>query len=376
MRQVYEDHHDEFRVQVRRFVEREIAPYHSAWEKQGVVPRDVWRKAGEAGMLCCSVAEQYGGPGGDFIHEAVVVQELMRVNATGPGFPVHSMVVAPYITKFGSEEQKKKWLPKMASGEFVAAIAMTEPNAGSDLKAITTSAVTDGLSYVINGQKTFISNGINSDLIITACKTDRQKGVKGISLIAIESSAEGLTKSKPLKKIGFEAQDTCELSLQDIVVPRENLIGEEDRGFFHMMENLPQERLLIAIRAVAVLEAMLKQTIAYAKDRQVFGQSLFELQNTKFLLAQAKAQTEMLRIMVEHYLTLHMTRGIDSVEAAIVKLNATQTVTAQLDDLLQVFGGNGFMADYTIGKAWVDSRVYSIFGGTSEIMKEIIARDL
>lgn len=376
MRQVYEDHHDQFRVQVRRFVEREIAPYHSVWEKQGVVPRDVWRKAGNAGMLCCSVAEEYGGPGGDFIHEAIVVQELMRVNATGPGFPVHSMVVAPYINKFGSEEQKKKWLPKMASGEIIAAIAMTEPNAGSDLKAITTSAVADGSSYSISGQKTFISNGINSDLIVTACKTDRQKGVKGISLIVIEASAEGLTKSKPLNKIGFEAQDTCELSLQDIVVPRENLIGDEGSGFLYMMENLPQERLLIAIRAVAVLEAMLEQTIAYAKDRQVFGQPLFGFQNTKFLLAQGKAQTEMLRIMVEHYLALHMARGISSVEAAIVKLNATANVTALLDDLLQIFGGNGFMADYTIGKAWVDSRVYSIFGGTSEIMKEIIARDL
>lgn len=376
MRQVYEDHHDEFRGQVRRFVEREIAPYHSGWEQQGIVPREVWRKAGDTGMLCCSVAEEYGGPGGDFIHEAIVVQELMRVNATGPGFPVHSMVVAPYISKFGTEEQKKKWLPKMASGEMIAAIAMTEPNAGSDLKAITTSAVADGSSYVINGQKTFISNGINSDLIITACKTDRHKGVKGISLIAIESTVQGLTKSKPLNKIGFAAQDTSELSMQDIVVPRENLIGSEDRGFFHMMDNLPQERLLIAIRAVAVLEAMLEQTIAYAKDRQAFGQSLFEFQNTKFLLAQTKAQTEMLRIMVEHYLALHMTRGISSVEAATVKLNATEKVTALLDDLLQVFGGNGFMADYVIGKAWVDSRVYSIFGGTSEIMKEIIARDL
>lgn len=376
MRQIYEDHHDDFRAQVRRFVEREIAPYHAQWEEQGIVPREVWHKAGTNGMLCCSVPEEYGGPGGDFIHEAIVVQELMRVNATGPGFPVHSMVVAPYISKFGTEEQKKKWLPTMASGETIAAIAMTEPNAGSDLKAITTSAVAQGGSYVINGQKTFISNGINSDLIITACKTDREKGVKGISLIAIEAPADGLTKSQPLKKIGFGAQDTSELSMQDIVVPRENLIGNEDQGFFHMMDNLPQERLLIAIRAVAVLQAMLEKTIVYAKDRRVFGQPLLEFQNTRFLLAQVRARTEMLRIMVEHYLAIHMARGISGVEAATVKLNVTGEVTALLDDLLQVFGGNGFMSDYMIGKAWVDSRVYSIFGGTSEIMKEIIARDL
>ncbi|MBP6019374.1 MAG: acyl-CoA dehydrogenase family protein [Burkholderiaceae bacterium] len=376
MAAIYEDHHEEFRVQVRRFVEREVAPHHPEWEKQGIVPRDVWRKAGDAGLLCCSVPEEYGGPGGDFVHEAIVVQELMRVNATGPGFPVHSMVVAPYISKFGTEKQKKKWLPKMASGELIAAIAMTEPNAGSDLKAITTSAVLKDSTYLINGQKTFISNGINSDLIVTACKTDKQKGVKGISLIAIESTVEGLTKSKPLNKIGFSAQDTSELSMQNIIVPKENLIGNEDGGFFHMMDNLPQERLLIAIRAVAVLEAMLDETITYAKDRRAFGQALFDFQNTKFLLAHVKAQTEMLKIMVAHYISVHMSGKISSVEAAIVKLNATEKVTALLDELLQVFGGNGFMADYLIGKAWVDSRVYSIFGGTNEIMKEIIARDI
>ncbi|MHA3904436.1 acyl-CoA dehydrogenase family protein [Castellaniella sp. WN] len=376
MSEIYREDHELFRQQVRRFVETEIAPNHYRWEKKGIVPRDVWLKAGAAGLLCCDVPEEYGGGGGDFGHSAVVVEELMRVNATGVGFPTHSITVAPYIMNFGTEEQKRKWLPGMASGEVISAVAMTEPGAGSDLKAIKASAEKVGDAYVINGQKTFITNGINADIVVVVCRTDPSAAAKGISLIVVERGTEGFTRGSILDKIGFKAQDTAELFFDSARVPVENLLGKENEGFACLMLNLPQERLLIAIRAIAILESMLDETIDYTRQRTVFGKSVFDFQSNRFKLASAKAEVVMLRSYVNDCLERHLRGGLTALDAAMVKLTASRMATRLLDDLMQMFGGYGYMAEYLIGKAWVDSRLLRLFGGTDEIMQEIVARSL
>ena len=374
-RTVLREDHEQFRVQVRRFVEREIAPFHAQWEEQGLVPQSVWRKAGEAGLLCCTLPPPYGG-GGDFGHSAVVIEELARVNATGVGFSLHSDVVAPYLLAYGSEAQQQRWLPRMASGELIGAIAMTEPDAGSDVKAVRTHARVEGDHYVLNGQKTYISNGIHAGLVIVVAKTDPQLAAKGMSLLCVEDGMPGFSRSPPMRKIGLKGQDTAELFFQDVRVPLTNRLGEENKGFGYLMHQLAQERLIIAIRAAASIETFLDRTLAYTRDRKAFGQSVFSYQNTRFRLAEAKAQATMLRVFVDHCLELHLQGQLNAERAAMAKLNASEMQNKLLDEFLQMHGGQGYMVESGIGSAWVDARIARIYGGSNEIMKEIIARGL
>jgi len=369
--------HEQFRDQVRKFVQREIAPHHHAWEKTGVVSRDAWLKAGREGLLLCAIPEAYGGGGGDFGHSIVVIEELMRVLASGPGFPLHSDIVAPYILAYGTEEQKQKWLPRMARGEVIGAIAMTEPGIGSDLKSVRTTARREGDHYVLTGQKTFITNGMNADLVIVVCKTDPAAGTRGISLLCVEAGTPGFTKgAAPLEKIGLKAQDTAELFFDQARVPVANLLGEEGKGFGYLMHQLAQERLMIAVRSPMVMETMLEETIAYTKSRKAFGQAVFDFQNTRFKLAEIKARTVACRVFIDHCIALHFEKKLTPEMAAMAKLYATEAQGQAVDELLQLHGGYGFMREYPIARAFVDSRVQRIYGGTSEIMKEIIARGL
>ncbi|AGW95420.1 MULTISPECIES: acyl-CoA dehydrogenase family protein [Cupriavidus] len=376
MRTALREDHEQFRDQVRKFVQREIAPHHHEWEKVGCVPRETWLKAGREGLLLCAIPEQYGGGGGDFGHSIVVIEELMRVLATGPGFPLHSDIVAPYILAYGTEAQKESWLPPMARGEKIGAIAMTEPGIGSDLKSLRTTARRDGDSYVINGQKTFITNGANSDLVIVACKTDPAAGTRGISLIVVEAGTPGFTKGPLLEKIGLKAQDTAELFFDEVRVPAANLLGEEGKGFGYLMHQLAQERLMVSVRSPVVMETMLDETIAYTKSRKAFGQPVFDLQNTRFKLAEIKAKTVACRVFIDHCIALHFEKKLTSEMAAMAKLYSTEAQGQAVDELLQLHGGYGFMREYGIARAFVDSRVQRIYGGTSEIMKEIIGRSL
>ncbi|WP_310634430.1 acyl-CoA dehydrogenase family protein [Paraburkholderia sp.] len=376
MRNVFRDDHELFREQVRRFVEREIAPFHQQWEKDGIVPKSVWRRAGEEGLLCCTIPEEYGGGGGDFGHAAILIEELARVNASGIGFPLHSDIVAPYIHAYGTEEQKREWLPKLASGEHIGAIAMTEPGTGSDLKSVRTTARREGNDYVINGQKTFITNGQNASLVIVVCKTAPELGGKGVSLIVVEEGTPGFEKGRKLDKIGLRAQDTSELFFEDVRVSVTQRLGEENAGFSYLMRELAQERLVIAVRAVASIEGMLARTIEYTRGRKVFGQAIFDFQNARFKLAHARAKAEMVRIYVDDCIARHLRRELSPVDAAMAKLNATELQNQLLDEFLQLHGGYGYMSEYVIGGAWVDARVMRIYGGTDEIMKEIIARTL
>ena len=375
-RTVYREDHEMFRTTVRRFIERECLPRQAEWDRSGCVDRETWLKAGKEGLLCTSLPEEYGGGGGDFGHCAVLIEELAGANVSGPGFYLHSDIIAPYLLRLGTDEQKRHWLPRCASGECILAIAMSEPGAGSDLKAIRTSAVRQGDEYVINGSKTFISNGVNCDLIVVVAKTDPAAGAKGVSLFLVEADRPGFKKGRKLEKIGQNAADTAELFFDDVRVPAGNLLGEENKGFIHLMQELAQERFIIAVSAAATLEAMLAETIRYTKERKVFGQTVFDFQNTKFKLAELKAQATAARIMVDHYLAEHMRRKLTVEEAAIAKLFTTETLCAGLDDMLQLHGGYGYMMEYPIARAFVDARVSRIYGGTSEVMKELIARGL
>ena len=376
MRNVFREDHEQYREQVRRFVENEIVPHHAAWEKAGVVSREAWLKAGKEGILLPSIPEEYGGGGGDFGHSIVVIEELVRVLASGPGFPLHSDIVAPYILAYGSEAQKQKYLPPMARGEIIGAIAMTEPGIGSDLKMVRTMAVRHGDHYVLNGAKTFITNGINSDLVIVVCKTDPEAGTRGISLLLVEAGMAGFSKGKHLEKIGLKAQDTSELFFDNVKVPVSNLLGEEGKGFGYLMHQLAQERLMIAVRCPMVMEAMLDETIEYTKNRIAFGKPIFEHQNTRFKLAEIKAKTVACRVFIDHCIALHFKKELTVETAAMAKLYASEAQGQAMDELLQLHGGYGFMSEYPIARAYVDARVQRIYGGTSEIMKEIISRTL
>ncbi|MGB1884256.1 MAG: acyl-CoA dehydrogenase family protein [Gammaproteobacteria bacterium] len=375
-RTVYSEEHEMFRASVRRFVENEIVPYHDAWERDGIVSRDVWRAAGENGLLCCDVPEEYGGPGGDFLHIGIVIEELARVEASGPAFHLHSGIVAPYILNYASEAQKKELLPAMCSGELIGAIAMSEPGAGSDLASIRTQAVRDGDDYVINGQKTFISNGQISDLIVTACKTDPEAGAKGISLIVVRDGDDGFSRGRNLEKVGWKAQDTSELFYADVRVPTERLLGEEHHGFTYLMHELAQERLIVAIRAAATIEAALEETVTYTKDREAFGKPIFGFQNTRFKLAEVKTQAAVVRSFIDRLMELHVAGDLSADDAAMAKLFGTETMCRVLDECLQLFGGYGYMWEFPIARAWAGQRVARIAGGSSEVMKEIIARTL
>ncbi len=375
-RTLFSPEHELFREQVRRFVEREIAPFHRDWERAGIVPRELWRKAGAQGLLCTMLPPEFGGAGGDFGHAAIVVEELARVNASGVAFQLHSDIVVPYLAAYARPEKQAEWLPKMAAGEMIGAIAMTEPGMGSDLKAVRTTARREGEHWVINGAKTFISNGQNAGLVIVVCKTDPEAGRRGISLICVEEGTPGFARGRKLEKIGLHAQDTSELFFDECRVPAANLLGEENAGFRLLMRQLPQERLIIAIRCGISMEAMLEKTIAYTKERRLFGQSVFDFQVHRFKLAQAKAEIAMFRVYLDDCIARHMRGELSAEEAAAVKLLGTEMQNRLLDDFLQMHGGYGYMAEYEIGRAWADARVGRIYGGSSEVMREIIARTL
>jgi acyl-CoA dehydrogenase len=375
-RSVFREDHEMLRETIRRFLERECKPRQAQWDKDGRVDRETWLKAGREGLLCTTLDPEWGGAGGDFGHAAVIVEEIARSGVSGLGFGLHSDVVAPYIARLGSPEQKKKWLPRCSTGEVMLAIAMSEPGAGSDLKAIRTTALRDGNEYVINGAKTFISNGLNCDLVIVVAKTEPELGAKGVSLILVEADRPGFRKGRKLDKMGQEAADTAELFFDDVRVPVTNVLGEENKGFAYLMQELAQERLVIALGAAAKMEAMLEETVRYTKDRVVFGKPLFDFQNTRFKLAEIKVRTTAVRMMVDQYLSEHLKRKLTVEEAAIAKLFSSEELSKALDELLQLYGGYGYMMEYPITRAYVDTRVYRIYGGTSEVMKELIARKL
>ncbi|MFC5511855.1 acyl-CoA dehydrogenase family protein [Massilia jejuensis] len=374
MRSVFREDHHMFREMARRFIENEIVPHLAEWEHAGIVPKSVWKKAGEVGLLCSTVPEEYGGAGGDFGHSAVMIEELARVNATAIGFTTHSEIVTPYIVAYGSEEQKRKWLPRMVSGEMIGVIAMSEPGIGSDLRSMRTSARRDGDEYVVNGQKTFITNGGNADLMVTATKLD--PGAKELTLICVEADRAGFSKGKLLEKIGLKGQDTSELFFDEVRVPAENRLGEENKGFSYLTHQLAWERTIIGLRAAASIEALLEDTLEYVRERKVFGKTVFDFQNTKFKLAECKAQATMLRVFVDDCLGKAMRGELSAEVGAMCKLLGSEMQGRILDELLQLHGGYGFMSEYKISRAWVDARVARIYGGTSEIMKEIIARSL
>ena len=375
MRTIFSPEHEQFREQVRRFCEREIKPHYRDWEKAGHSPREFWRKAGTHGLLCTTIPTEYGGPGGDFLHACVVTEEMVRVGAN-LGMPVHSDMVSPYLLHYGSEALKQRLLPRLCAGEIIGSIGMTEPGTGSDLKNIRTSAVRDGDEWVINGQKVWITNGFNCGVVLVACKTDPAAGAKGVSLIAVEEGTAGFSRSQPMDKIGLKAQDTAELFFDNVRVPAGNLVGEQGRGFVYLMQQLPQERLVIALRSAATLEHQLEQTIRYTSERKVFGNPIIDFQNSRFKLAEAKAYIAMLRSFVDQCAAEHVATGISSEKAAMAKLVATEIMGRYLDEFLQLHGGYGYSAEYEIGRAWVDARVSRIAGGASEVLKDIISRNL
>ncbi len=375
-RTVFREDHEMLRETIRRFLERECLPRQAQWDADGKVDRETWLKAGREGLLCTTLDPQWGGAGGDFGHAAVIVEEIARSGVSGLGFGLHSDVVAPYLARLGTEAQKQQWLPRCATGEVILAIAMSEPGAGSDLKAIRTTARREGDEYVINGAKTFISNGLNCDLVVVVAKTQPELGAKGVSLILVEADRAGFRKGRKLDKMGQQAADTAELFFDDVRVPVSNVLGEENKGFVYLMQELAQERFVIALGAAAKMEAMLTETIRYTKERVVFGQPLFDFQNTRFKLAEIKARTTAVRMMVDQYLAEHLRRRLTVEEGAIAKLYCTEELSKALDELLQLYGGYGYMMEYPITRAYVDTRVYRIYGGTSEVMKELISRKL
>lgn len=364
-----------FRDAFRRFAAKEITPHHPQWEKDGLVPRDLWQKAGAAGFLCMDVPETYGGLGAkDFRYNAIISEELVRAAASGPGFAVHTDMVAPYISQFGTEEQKRRWLPGLVSGQTIAAIAMSEPNTGSDVAAVQTTAVRHAHHYLLNGQKTFISNGILNDLVIVAAKTNPQAGAKGVSLIVVERNMAGYVRGRNLDKIGMHAQDTAELFFHDVHVPFDNLIGQENMGFIYLMQRLPQERLTIAVGAIAAAEIALEWTVAYCQQRTAFGRPIGKFQNSRFKLAEMKTEIEIGRTFVDHCISLHNQGDLSVEQAAMAKWWTTDLQVRVIDQCLQLHGGNGYMMEYPIAKAYIDSRAQKIYGGSNEIMKEIIGR--
>jgi acyl-CoA dehydrogenase len=375
-RTVFDEGHEIFRQAVRRFVEAELVPHHPAWEDAGIVPREVWRKAGAAGLLCCDIASDYGGAGGDFGHCAVVTEELARANLSCPGFVVHSDMVATYITRFGSEEQKARWLPGMCDGSLIGAIAMTEPDAGSDLKGMRTRAVRSGDHYVISGQKTYISNGQNAHLIVTAAKTDPAAGARGISLIVVEADTPGFRRGRNLNKLGMPAADTSELFYDEVRVPVANRLGDEGRGFAMLMTNLARERLVQAVRGSVVAETVIDWTITHTRERKAFGQTIADFQNTRFVLAELAAKTAAARALTDRLIVLQLEGTLDPVEAGMAKLFCTDLQCEVVDRCLQLFGGAGYMMETPIAKAYADARITRIAGGAAEVMKEIIGRRL
>ena len=375
-RGIFSSEHEQFRETVARFVDDELVPNHPQWEKDEVVPRAIWKRAGEVGILCPNIPEAYGGFGADWLYNVVVIEELAKKGISGPGFIVHSEMVAPYILTAGSEQLKQAVLPGMVTGEIIGALGLTEPGAGSDVKEIRTRAVRDGDDYVINGQKVYISNGQLADVMVTACKTDPAAGAKGVSLIALDTHQEGFKRGRNLEKIGLKAQDTSEIFLEDARAPAWRLLAQEGKGFGIMMGKLAQERLTQAVRSICVAEAAIQWTVDYTAERKAFGHTLADFQNTQFVLAELSAETLSARAFTDWCIKRFLAGELTPVEAAKVKLVVTNLHVKVVDQCLQFFGGYGYMTEYPIARAYIDARIVRIAGGAAEVMKQIIGRDL
>ncbi|MBL8377956.1 MAG: acyl-CoA dehydrogenase family protein [Burkholderiales bacterium] len=375
-RTLYAPEHLAFGDAMRRFLAAEITPHMQKWEEEGMVPKSAWRRFGDVGALGAGIPEEYGGAGEDFLTLAIAVEEHARAGMAAPAFELHTGIVAPYLVRHGNEAQKRAWLPRMASGEVVASIGMTEPNSGSDLAAVRTRAVRDGDHYVVNGSKIFITNGIVGDLVVLVVKTAPELKAKGVSLLLVDTSLPGYRKARNVKKVGNKAQDTAELFFDDVRVPAHCLLGEENGGWKVLMSELVQERLLVAVRAAATCEAALEMTVRWVKERQAFGGRVFDFQNTRFRLADVATQTQALRVFTDRCIDLHARGELDMHSAAMSKLYSTEVQDSVLDTCMQLHGGTGYMWDYPIGRMWADARVHRIYAGTNEIMREIIGRAL
>jgi acyl-CoA dehydrogenase len=377
-RTVFESEHEMFRDSFSKFLQEEAVPFHEQWEKDGQVSRELWTKAGQNGFLCPTVPEAYGGVEGDFRFNAVVDEEVARLGLSGIGFGLHSDIAVPYLMAYGTEELKQRYVPGCVDGTYVTAIAMTEPGTGSDLQGVKANAILDesGEFYVLNGSKTFITNGQMADLVIVVAKTSPDAGSKGTSLLIVEANSPGFEKGQNLQKIGMKAQDTSELFFQDVKVPKENLLGAEGMGFIYLMQELPQERLSVGLNAIANAESILAQTVAYVKDRKAFGRPIASFQNTQFKIAEMSATMTMARVFVDKCLELHLDKKLDVVTAAKLKLLATDIQCDVIDECLQLHGGYGYMWEYPVARAYADARVQKIYAGTNEIMKLIIGRSM
>jgi len=376
-RTLFEPEHELFRESYRAFLDKHVAPFHDQWEKDKIVDRGVWLEAGKQGFLSMAVPEEYGGGGNpDFRYNAIVAEETVAGRYSGIGFALHNDVIAPYLLNLTTREQKERWLPQFSTGEMITAIAMTEPGTGSDLQGIKTRAVKEGDHYILNGSKTFITNGINADLVIVVAQTNPDKGAQGFSLLAVERGMTGFERGRHLDKVGLDAQDTAELSFTDVHVPVENLIGEEGMGFIYLMQNLPQERISLAVMAAAAMESVLEETISYVKERKAFGKPIGSFQNSRFLLAELSTEATAVRIMVDEFIKLHLDDKLTAEQAAMAKWWTTEAQVRLVDRCLQLHGGYGYMREYGVAKAFLDARVQTIYGGTTEIMKEIVGRSL
>jgi len=375
-RTLFSPEHETFRDSVRRFMQEEVVPHDERWQEQGYADKEVWRKAGANGFLCPTMPPEYGGSGADKLYSVVLMEEQARANNSTLGFGLHSEIVAPYLLAYGSEALKKKYLPRMASGEMVGAIAMSEPGAGSDLQGVKTTAQRKGDRYVVNGSKTFITNGWNCDMVIVVAKTDPARGAKGTSLLIVDTSMQGFTKGKRLKKMGLKGQDTAELFFDNVEVPAQNLLGQENNGFIYLMQELPWERLQIAIGAAAKAEVAIEWTRAYVTERKAFGKPVSSFQNTRFKLAELATEVQVARVFVDKCIQLLIDKQLDTATASMAKYWVTDLECKVMDECVQLHGGYGYMWEFPIARAYVDARVQRIYGGTNEIMKEVISRSM